>query len=458
MAINEEQLNIAREFYRDGKYSKAAEHFRKAGKPGQLTEADFAMYIEALSLGGNNYQAEDIMKMLPAKWRDEPKILRARAISAYAQQYYNLSVKEFDRYFVTNKDDMFALDWAMKAACRARKWEKAIKFADIVLSVNETDADALYTAGRSFLALRRDDDAQRCLEKSLQANPANAEAHAALSRMFLLKGDYEKARWHIKETFKTDGSNYLATETLVLLQKERNLFLSLVLSLFWLLFKLPRRIINAVFHFNGWLGVILVIPVFFLWLLSELSFFCMRFDKTLEDQMSVESKSRNAWSLPTILIILVVFSTPRMIRDYNDDVFSRRIAPVCAQNSSSEIDQRKLKEQNELQEQAYIDQYDRSAVGRTDLEPEVLASILEFELRKPVRDPLRTALAVSWLAHDSPHPTAAMMYGYASKIASSGSSKAYSEFFKEQQVWALAGKPSKRLPAAAYTRLNAKPL
>lgn len=458
MAINEDHLIAAREFYRDGNYPKASDYFRKAGKPGKLAEADFAMYIEALSLGGNNYQAEDIMKMLPSKWRNEPKILRARAIFAYAQQYYNLSVKEFDSYFATTKDDMFALSWAMKAACRAKQWEKAIKFADIVLGVSETNADALYTAGRSFLALRRDDDAQKCLEKSLLSNPANAESHAALSRIFLLKGDYEKARWHIKETFKTDGSNYLATETLVLLQKERSLFLSLVLSLFWLLFKLPRRIINAVFHFNGWLGVILVIPVFFLWLVSELSFFFMRFDKTLEDQMSVESKSRNAWSVPTILVILVVFSTPRVIRDYNDGVFSRRIAPLVAQHRGSQIEQKQLKEQNELQEQAYIDQYDRSAVGRPDLEPEVLASILEFELRKPVRDPLRVALAVSWLAHDYPLPTAAIMYGYASKIAGAGSHRAYSEFFKEQQVWALAGKPAKRLPAAAYTRLNAKPL
>lgn len=454
MAKNkDDHLNNAREYHRDGEYGKSANEYRLSGKPGKLCEEDMALYIEALSLSSDTYKADEILKMVPAKWRNESKIHRARAINAFMQQYYNLAVSEFEKYFVAVQDDMFALEYAMKAACRARKWDKAIKFANIVLAVKENDADALYTAGRSFLALHRDEDAKKCLEKSLQSNPLNAEAHAALARIALHGGDYEQARRHIKETFKSDGANYLATETLVLLQKERNLFLGLLLTLFWLLFKLPRRIISGLFRFNGWLAALLIVPVFFLWLLSELAFFALRFDRTLEDQMSVESKSRNAWSLPTILIILALFSTPKMIRDHNDGVFSKRIAPAHTA----------FREQNELQEQAYIDQYDRAAVGRTSLEPEVRAALLDFELRKPVneRDPLRTALAVSWLAHDYPPQSAAMMYGYAAKLAAQGANgpnKAYLEFFQKQQAQALAGNPSKRLPEMAYTRLNAKSL
>lgn len=457
MAKNkDDHLNNAREYHRDGEYDQAAREFGRAGRPGKLSEADMGLYIEALSLSADTLKAGDILKMVPSSWRNEPKMHRARAVFAFAQTYYNLSVSEFEKYFVTYKDDIFALSLAMKAACRAHKWEKAIKFANVVLAVKPDNAEALYTAGRSFLALRRDKDAKTCLKSSLRSNPHNADAHAALARIALHSGDSEQARWHVKESFKSDGENYLATETLILLQKERNLFLGLLLTLFWLLFKLPRRIISGLFRLNGWLAALLIVPVFFLWLLSELAFFAMRFDRTLEEQMSVESKSRNAWSLPAILIILVVFSTPKMIRDYSDNAFSKSIAP--GQNG--------FREQNELEEQVYIDQYDRAAVGRTSLEPEVRAALLDFELRKPVneRDPLRTALAVSWLAHDYPPQTAAMMYGYAAKLAAQESNKsnrsnqAYLEFFQKQEAQALAGNPSQRLPEGAYTRLNAKSL
>ncbi|OPZ80214.1 MAG: hypothetical protein BWY75_03855 [bacterium ADurb.Bin425] len=234
---------------------------------------------------------------------------------------------------------------------------------------------------------------------------------AALARLDCLTGRYEAAAENLRKTFAIDQGNEFAQETLIINQKGRSPLLAFVYSMLWYLYIVPRLTIERLRLVNILILFVLALPFLFLWTISELALFALRLDRKLESQMPVKLLSQNAYSLPAILFLLLIFYGPSLLKSDESEILERQLAPPVKAISREE-----QLEKDNIEEKAITKNYDEW-LDKGFADSDSTWVLVDYELRKKEKDELRLAYLLAITAESEIEYRAEVLYKLALNLA-----------------------------------------
>lgn len=404
---------IAEELLYRGDYSAAEKEFEQARKAGELDLKGKCRHLEAKALGNYIVTARTELRELQKIKTTEPAMLRASGIIAFQNKEYKVALAKLQEYQKLAPADTFAYGFALEAARRSRNWNKVKELAAKYLDFchEEKKADALFYQALYHISKREDDVARQVLNQALELNDKNANCLAALARLDCLTGRYEDAAENLKKTFAIDQGNEFAQETLIINQKGRSTLLAFIYSMLWYLYIVPRLTIERLRHVHFFIFAVLALPFLFLWTISELALFALRIDRKLESQMPVKLISQNAYSLPIILLLFLIFYGPALTHKDESEILESQLAP-----QTKAISREEQTKADNIEEKAIAENYDEW-LERGYAGSDSGWVLIEYELRQKDRDDLRLAYLLALTAESEIEDRAEVLYKLAQRLA-----------------------------------------
>jgi tetratricopeptide (TPR) repeat protein len=214
------QFNYGYALWRDNKYDEAVQHLRQAAKLNPRDgEAQFIL-AKALTAAGQNNEAAQVdneaKRHLPtyAKWAVAPDKIpvlvrlkeelsrggAAKSASASATASVPTAQQVTERQRMENARQLLAANNAERDA-------EALNELQQVLAANTGNAEAHHLRGVALQRRNQPEGAIGAFQAALSWNPKLVEAHVALARLYLTRGERGLALAHCKQALELDPQN-----------------------------------------------------------------------------------------------------------------------------------------------------------------------------------------------------------------------------------------------------------
>jgi tetratricopeptide (TPR) repeat protein len=114
-------------------------------------------------------------------------------------------IEELNSLLATNPFDAALLHERSQLYIKRHEFSKALPDAMMALKLDSTKADYFVTMSDLQMAANKPSQAKKSLEKSLQLDPDNSEAHMKIAELFFIAKQYDKVFLHINAVLKKDA-------------------------------------------------------------------------------------------------------------------------------------------------------------------------------------------------------------------------------------------------------------